>query len=372
MGVSFRTAVFNLCKKVSSCPEAQEIKDLIHNLSVVVETAEDDPKVLKRPPHGDLAYIGAHQRIQFLGYLFADESVDDINKQEPFSATALDDEERKVIEEAHNTIRFFLDSCMDEIKTKYPKIAILVDPYSQYRKPKLRCDADSFLSEDDVAECIAAFKTGKVYKKIITNEALRFFDRVNDPLVHQLVAVQTKQFTDDMNAVTKETEEYFHKLYTSSKIGITDVLMLYTSYCYALRKSIGLAAQMLYEAILGLDMPVMNNDNIIDLVDHQNNIVYEKYVVLTQEMLLGFAGSGVGSIALLTCDPSETHHIKEFGEMIAMTVNLMGEFGSSSKVTMITVDEELNPIHCYTDAIMETKLGQSPVVVHDAPGRRMI
>ena len=86
------------------------------------------------------------------------------------------------------------------------------------------------------------------------------------------------------------------------------------------------------------------------------------------KVFLGFAGSRVGSIALLTCNPTETHHIKEFAEMIAMTVNLMGEFGSSSKVTMITVDEDLNPIHRYTDSVMETKLGQSPVIVHDAPG----
>ncbi len=114
----------------------------------------------------------------------------------------------------------------------------------------------------------------------------------------------------------------------------------------------------------------MNNDNIIDLVDHQNNIVYEKYVVFTQKVMLGFKGSGVGSMSLLTCDPSETNHIKEFSEMIAITVNLIGEFGSSSKVTIVTVDEELNPIYRYTDAIMETKLGQSPVIFRDTQGHR--
>lgn len=365
MGTSFRTAVFNLCKKMPSFSETQTIKDLIYNLSAVIETEEDNPEMLKRSSHGDLASIGAHQRIQFLGYLLADESVAEINKKGPFTVTALNNGERKTIEGAHNTIRLFLDACMDELKTKYPKMSIIVDPYSQYRKPKLRCNAGGFLNKDDVAECVAAFKTGKVYKKIITNEALRFFDRINDSIVHQLVSVQNKQFAEDMDAVTKETEVFFRKFYTSSQIVTADVLVLYTNYCYALRRSLGLAAQMLYEAILGLDMAVMNNDNIIDLVDHQNNIVYEKYVVRTQEMMLGLAGSGVGSIALLTCDPTDTNHIKEFGEMIAMTVNLMGEFGSSSKVTMITVDEELNPIHRYTDAIMETKLGQSPVVVHD-------
>lgn len=366
MSTNFRTAVFNLCKKVSKCAETQKIKDLIHNLSVVVENSEDDPKVFKRPPHGDLAYIGAHQKIQFLGYLFADEAVDDINKKEPFLATALDEDEREIIEAAHKTIRLFLDECLAEVKRKYPKIAILVDPYSQYRKPMDRGNAKAFLSQIDLAECVEAFKQGKVYKKIITNEALYLFNGIKDPIVHQLVSAQNKQFSDDMDTVSKETEDFFKKLYTNPHFGVADVLMLYTSYCYALRKSLELAVQMLYEAILGLDMPVMNNDNIINLANHQNNIVYEKYVVLTQEVMLGFAGSGVGSMALLTCDLSETNHIKEFGEMIAITVNLVGEFGSSSKVTMVTVDEELNPIHRYTDAIMETKLGQSPVIFRDS------
>ena len=126
-----------------------------------------------------------------------------------------------------------------------------------------------------------------------------------------------------------------------------------------------IAAEMLYEAILGLNMTVMSNENIFNLVDHQIDIVYEKYVVLTQEVMLGFAGSRVGSIALLTCNPTETNKIKEFGEIIATTVNLIGEFGSSSKVTIITLDEELNPIHRFTDAIMDTKLGQCPIVFQD-------
>lgn len=360
MSVNFRTAVFRLCKKISTCTEAQKIRAIIHNMSVVVETS-DDPKVIKRPPHGDLAYIGAHQRIQFLGYLFADESVDAINKKKPFSATPLDDDEREIIEEAHNTIRYFLDECMVEVKKKNPRIAILIDPYLKYRKPKLKCNAKAFLNQNDLAECVKAFTLGKVYKKIISNETLCFFDQVTDSIFHQLVSVQNKQFTEDMNTVTKETEEFFQKLYANSQIGVSDVLMIYTSYCYALRKSLELAVQMLYEAILGLDMPVMNNDNIINLVDHQSSIVYEKYVVLTQEIMLGYAGSGVGSMALLTCNPSETNHIKEFGIMIAVTVNLISEFGSSSKVTIITVDEELNPIHRYTDAIIESKLDQGLV-----------
>ena len=58
----FKSAVFRLCKKLSVSEEAKNIRDIIHDMSVVVTTENDDPKVWKRPPHGDLAQIAAHNR----------------------------------------------------------------------------------------------------------------------------------------------------------------------------------------------------------------------------------------------------------------------------------------------------------------------
>ena len=360
----FRTAVFKLCKEMSTNYEALRVKELIHELNTVNETEDDGPNVLKRPPHGDLAYVGAHQRIQFLGYLIADESVDTINKKESFTATPLSGEERKTIEKAYNTIRQLVDACISEIKCRYPKIAKLIDPYSLYRIPDLRFNTSPIKCSNEIKKCVEAFKSGKLYKKVISNEVLQYFDRIDDNVIYQLITSQKEQFLDDMSSITKETETYFHKLLTNINIGTADFLQMYISYCYALRRSLEIAVQMLYDAMIGQEMIVMNNDNIIALEDHQKSIVYDKYVVLIQDVILGFAGSGIGRISLLNCDPSNSYHIKEFGEIIALTVNLVGEFGSSTKVTMITVDEELNPIHRYTDALIETTLGQSSVVIH--------
>jgi len=364
MKASFRTAVFKLCKKMASSSDTERVRDLIHTLNVVVETENDDPNMIKRPLHGDLAYIGSHERIQFLGYLFADDYVDEINKKEPFSATHLDYEEREIIESAHNTLRLFIDVCTSEIRNKYPKIGLLVDPYSQYRQPNLRCQSKPLISECDIKECAEAFKLGTLYNKTISNEALQFFERVDIQTIHQLIALQKKQFANDMDSITKETEVFFKKILTGDSIGSAEILMMYTSYCYAMRQELGLAIQMLYEAIIGLEMPVMNNDNIIDLVKYSSDIVYEKYVILIQGGMHDF----VGSVSLLVCDPNDEHHIKEFGEIIAMTINYNREFGSTSRVTMVTVDEELNPIHRFTDTILQTPFGRSPVVVR-RPGK---
>ena len=361
MSKSFRNTVFALCKKLSKHSESYKIRKTIHDMTVVVESKDDDQNIIKRPSHGDLAYIGSHQHIQFLGYLLADESVNDINNKQPFHATHLESEERQMIEKAHQTIRLFIDMCIEDVKEKYPRCSIILDPYFQYNRPKLSDNVDSFLGRDDYRECIETFKAGKVYKKIINNDALQLLERVDDNMLRQLAVLQKKQFTDDLKSITKETNEYFEKIRTNSEIGIVEVLMTYCIYCYALRCSIETAIQMFFEAILGEDMVVMDNDNIIDLSDHKRNIVYEMYTILSQDIFWGIAGRSVGSLSLLTCDPTDTQHIKEFGVIVKTTDSFHNEFGNTSKITIISVDDELNMIHRFTDAIMETNLGKSTV-----------
>ena len=362
--MSFRSAVFQLCKNISNDPKAMEIRQVIHDLTVVKQSEDDDPSVLKRPLHGDLAYIASNQRIQFLGYLLADESVEDINKTQPFRATRLDDYERSKIEEAHKTIDFFINLCIEELKQKYPNASVLLDPYSLYSPPDISDEVKPFFGSEIINNCITEFKTSRVYSKLADNDALQVLERVDKGHLLQLAAMQKKQFSEELKAISKDTETYLHRLFSNVGISVTDVLMTYSVYCYALRRSLEIAAQMIFDALLGEDMTVMSNDNIIDLLDHRSDYVYEKYVVLIQDAIFGLGGHGVGSIVLLSCDPSDQYHIKEFGVMVSMTISFLSEFGSSSKITMITVDEDLNEVHRLTDAIMSTDLGKSPVVYH--------
>lgn len=357
----FKSAVFRLCKKLSVSEEAKNIRDIIHDMSVVVTTENDDPKVWKRPPHGDLAQIAAHNRLQFLGYLLADDSVDDINKTPPFKATHLDEKERSIIENAYATLQLFIDECTNELIARNPKIALLVDPYSLHRRPQLQTPASSFVEAIEFKECADAFKRGKVYSRLFENEALRVLENVDDNIIRQLCAIQRRQFTEDFKATTKETEEYIQKITSRNEFNMPDLLLTYSTYCYALRQSLTIASQMLFEAILGHDMLVMNNDNIIDIADHKVDSVYEKYTVLIQDAIIGFSGGEVGSIVLLSCTPTDNNQIKCFGVVFALTVSLIGEFGQSSKITFVTVDEELNEIHHLTDTIMSTKIGTVPV-----------
>ena len=359
MSVDFRSAVFHLCRKLTTNKEALLIQKTINDISVAMNTDDENPKAWKRPPRGDLAQIAAHHRLQFLGYLFADESVEDINKTPPFQATHLDCNERSIIEKAHITLQFFVSECTKELREKYPKAYLLVDPYSIYRKPQIEADVQSFLDRNDIKECISAFSNGKLYEKLIDNDALRILENVDEDTIRQLYAMQQKQFADDFSLTTKETTEYVRRIQSGADINFPDVLLTYLIFCYALRKSLVVAIQMLFEAIIGHDMLVMNNDNIINLEDGESDAVYEKYTVLIQDALWGQISGDVGSIVLLSCSPSDNYRIKEFGVVFSLTISFIGEFGDSSKLTIATIDEELNEIHLLTDFILSTKIGNT-------------
>ncbi len=360
MSIDFRNAVFRLCRKLSLNTESKRIRQTIHNFSVA-QNDKYDSGVIEFPSHGSLAYMATQQKAQFLGYLIADDSVEDINRISPFKATNLTNEERTIIEMAHNTFQFFINKCTEELQEKYPKAYLLIDPYGLYKKTKFVTASSSFLEMKDIQECINSFRSGKLYKKIIDNDALEFFEELDESEIKDLCIIQKKQLMDDYRLTTKETDDFLRRLRTNIQIEAVDLLMIYSIYCYALKESLFIALQMLYDSILGHDLTVMTNDNIIRIVDRHSDVVYEKYIVLLQGDIYDIAGGGVGSIALLSCDPSENDHIKSFGIIWAQTVSFANEFGDTTKVTLVTVDEELNGIHLLTDNILNTNIGKLPV-----------
>ena len=359
MEQGFRSAVFGLCKKCKSHPKSKEIQEMIHNMSIVV-TKEDDGTI-PRPPHGDFSYISSHNRIQFLGYLITDESVEAINKQPPFHVTPLNDEERYIIEMAHKTICAFIDVCVSDLKASYPKAYTLVNPYFEYKEPTMRTDAMALFTEEEFKSCADAFTSCSLYKKIIENDTLQVLENISQEHLQALAILIDKQLKKDYKSVSDETEEMLEKM-NSDQATLPDLLMLYSVYCYALQMVLRNAVQLLFEAILGKEFVVLNNDNLIKIYNHENNHVYDTYTVLCQDVFFSTVSkSEVGSIVLFNCDMPSGAHIKEFGCVYSETISFAGAFGSSTKLSFATVDADLNPIHTVTDYAMKSKLGTMSV-----------
>jgi hypothetical protein len=362
MSLSFRTAVFNLCKKCITDSHSLEIRETIQSISKSDIDVEGNQQRIQEPSHGDLAYISSHKRIQFLGYLLTDESVDSINKTPPFHATHLSSNERQLIEMAHLTVSFFIDSCLEMIKQKYPKSSLLLDPYANYVKPLKKTDAKSFLKKEDIIDCVKAFEASELYKMVAENDALVILEKVSEESIRKLGAVIDRQLQEGYSDPNGEMVDLLNNV-SSPSISGSDILMVHTLYCYALQKSLENASQMIFEAILGIRFVVLNNDNIISIDSEEHSNFYYKHTVLCQDVEWGLSGSIVGSIILFDCVFSDATHVREFGKVVSETISYSREFGESMKISFVTVDDDINPIHSLTNRILKSKAGKMPVKI---------
>ena len=359
MSTSFEKAVFQLCKKINKDSKFEEIRNDIK--SVIINKKNHTDNFLDYKIYEDQSYVANHFRMQFLGFLLVDESLDEINSKTLFQLKKYNKQERQILEKAYITTIHFIDKCLEDVKNKYPKVSLLLDPYAQYRKPKIESDAQSFLDEEDIEQCAASFKSGKIYNKIISNDALQIIENTDERIISYLATTLKKQFSDEMRGVSPEIKEYIQKIKTSNRIGTEDVLMAYSIFCYTLMSSLETAIQIMYDALIGKTMVVMNNENIIALPNHSSDLIFEKRSVLIQDAIINNTYGGVGSIALLDCDSSKETHIKDFGIMVSITINYANDLGESTKITIITVDDELNKIHLLTNSILDTDLGKASI-----------
>lgn len=56
---------------------------------------------------------------------------------------------------------------------------------------------------------------------------------------------------------------------------------------------------------------------------------------------------------LVDCDPYPKHHMHEFGVIQSYSASFNGEMGNTSKVTMMVVDDLLNPYYLLTNRIID-------------------
>ncbi|MBR3224425.1 MAG: hypothetical protein IKF78_03795 [Atopobiaceae bacterium] len=363
MADNFKSAVFSLCKKLASHPKSREIRALVHDVSVMVE-AEGELGRFTKPSHGDLVQVAEFEGHQFLGFLLADTHAERYNSVPQIHVSGFDIDERQLMETAHATLALFVDCCIGDLREKYPKASALLDPYAQYENSLGRIRVNPFLNRGDFAECAATFKGGRLYQELMSSDVLQIVESAAPDTIFGLSGMLNKQFMENLDYTSDETHKYLRRIAVATKFSAEDFLMASCCYCHALRLSLELALQMFFDAILGSNIAVMDDSNVIKIEDHASDMVYEKYIVLVQGVASGLGGSAVGGIALLTCSPPERPHVKEFGVMVALIETFESEFGETAKITMVTVNEELNRLHRMTDRIMNSPLGRTSVILH--------
>ena len=341
MSLSFRNEVFALCKKAQKNMAAKEISNTIMALKITKGNISSGE--IPRNPHGDFAQLAEHSNNQFHGYLFVDDNADKIQLPAFLSIKRLSNEERMAIEKGHKTLTRFVELCLNDMREKSPIIADAISPYYLYKGVSLNNDTISLFEDSEYDDLVKSFKSGNID---------RFSQIINKNNLQALMAVIEKEFSTGYNEDIPSDLSALSMRLLNKQLNAPDILYAYAIMIYALKESLRMACQLLFGAICGGDLVVLNNDNLINIENRTSSQICNFYKVFVQGALFSVVGNLVGDVLLMDCDDSTNNHIHEFGMVTSTTIQFGGEFGETSKISFVIVDNELIPISNITNTIL--------------------
>lgn len=162
--------------------------------------------------------------------------------------------------------------------------------------------------------------------------------------------------------ILPESINNFMKCIHTDYKDMPDIIMAEILLILGLRKTLENASSLLFTALVGEDLIVLDNNNIINIDKNFSNILHKVFQISCNDIFLARSDNTVGNILLIDCFPNEKNHIHEFGYITSYTANWSQEVGNTSKITAITVDDTLNPIYTLTNEIIKKEF--PPVINH--------
>lgn len=347
MVTNFRSELFSICKTLEKKDRVLQIRQLVHDLSVVKSKDE-------KPLHGSFAQIAKNSNNEFHGYLFLDENIDMVPS--PFVVERLTQSERSLLEIGHRTMLRLIELCLSDLMRKSKPVFDAMNPYFLYKPVHLSSRVEPIFTDEELQPLVTAFKSGVVYQSLMSTNFDVLFERFDTKHLRLLVGSIEKEIGKNLNDnTTNDIREFSGRIYPRIN-NREDTLFAFSVLIYALKSSLSLACRMIYRSICGVQLFVLNNDNIISIEKNSSTVVCHFYKVLSLDFDIDITQSAMGSVLLLDCDPPNENHIHEFGVLIAQTLNLHSEFGQSAKYSFVSVNEELICFYNLTNSILKSGL----------------
>lgn len=343
--MDFRSEVFKLCKIIQKRAETNIVNDTYLRLF----TSKSEECVISQ--YSMFHEVAKHGNNQFYGYLYANEHTDDYKKILQ-GITPLPDTDIQIFARAHATIYALIKECVKELEISNPKIAKVLDPYSKYR-PITAPAGVSFLVEKEYEKAAEAFRESKLYKKMINSSINTLVEELKPEDIYTMFMVLEKEIVACPLDVVPESVKSLEKCLITKFEKVEEILLAETLMVFALQKSLENACSLLYTALIGEDLCVFNNDNIFDIDKNYSNSLRRVIQLSAIGIFMNGKSNMVGDIMLIDCDSYPAHHMHEFGVIQSYSASFNDEMGNTSKVTMIVVDDLLNPYYHLTNKIID-------------------
>lgn len=246
----------------------------------------------------------------------------------------------------HYVISSFVNACITDIEKINSNIAAVLNPYAFYvgiANKNIKHEFD--LSIFDRA--VSAFKDTNIYKSLLRSNFLQALSNVPRDAIFQLVQVLERDIMripldnvpNDILAL-KMREMNFNK---QTAINKNDAMALTSFKILALREMLINAISLIYSAMLGMDINVINEDNLINIEKSGSNVIYQHKTVLIQDVFMNPFKEILKDIVLLDINVGNVK-IHEFGSIRSVTFNFNQIEGHTAKISFCEIDDELNPI----------------------------
>lgn len=335
----FRTEVFGVCNCIKKDASFDELRRTIHSLVV----SNNDS--IKFDNKKEIASNGIRLCCGFYGILLAFENRLTISQNaEPIKLT---EKEFYHLSFGNYVINLFVDLCLEDV-TKYNKtIGKVLRPYSFYKQ------INNVIKEFDFdgnifSSAVSEFKRTKIYNSIINSGVLNALSSIPEKEVFSLLQVLER---DIINIPMENVPQEVFEMAMKRRLGKPDKqteLSFLTFKLLALREMLKNACRLLYAAILGNDLPVFDNNCLIDIKNNSHNFIYRFKTIIVQGLCFLMCDELIGNVMLFDL---ELDNVKEhdFGIMRSITTNFSQEEGNKTTISFCTVDKELNPIYTLTD-----------------------
>lgn len=351
--MSFRDEIFALCKKIQKCEAQKEMAILMCKLSESEIQKDNESSHLKM--NDNYTMLVRHYGNQFMGYLYVDENIDTFSLPIALKISHLNKQQREKIEQAHNTLLLFVDKCLEDINKKYAIVGNMLNPYSGYKQIQIHTKNTMLLSSSDLENAASAFQQGKLYKKLVEGNCYRLLEKIPKESLEAIMEKIAREMNDSVfDNISKDIYHLSISLSNQDE-RIDSIVFAYLVLIFALRRTLAISCQLLYEAICGDDLIVLDNNSIISY-DRNSNILYKKRIVLAQGIFYNKFSSLANSIILVDCSLSEEEHIHEFGWLVEITDSWSQSMGNTTKFVLVEVDDELNPIFEFTNEIIKSNI----------------
>ncbi|MEW5323697.1 hypothetical protein V2J23_16685 [Geobacillus thermoleovorans] len=335
---------YQLSKKILTSPKRDLIKSTIQEINLVDDVETPVGEVINKVAFGKSIRNNSAKKakLQIYGYLLANHQRKKIEQEFNCVVPELSKEQIDLLTKLHRDMLLINKACISLLPGNLTHHEVL-DPYALYESIiSLPENYSPFLfEEEDIQSIKTAFKTHKgfeIIRKIPINllNELNKIDSKN--LLEVIEEFKVRFHRAGVNRYPKDVEEAIAEAKKNKTLIPTKYIFSLLCIRYSLRN----LNQLIYQAYFQDKLPILNEDNIID-IKSSSHFAGKGYLVTAQQ-LDGFWDIGPGDLIHLI-DPLNGEKSPILCQVEGITLKVSKDFGMTYDFKLRALNEDLNPFY---------------------------